>query len=193
MNLNLYVPLYRAALKGDWEEAQAFLNMHPGAQRARITKGRETALHIAAGARHAKFVEELVEVMSAKDIEMQNSDDNTALCFAAASGSTKIAEAMVKKNKDLACIRGSLGVTPLYMATLLGHSDMVWYLYSVTDDEHLTFEDFFGLLVAAITTDLYGKYLPCIKIEGTLVKDTNQVSLFFLQILLYIYFGVTQT
>ncbi|PSS11103.1 Ankyrin repeat-containing protein [Actinidia chinensis var. chinensis] len=155
MNLNLYVPLYRAALKGDWEEAQAFLNVHPGAQRARITKGRETALHIAAGARHTKFVEELVKVMSAKDIEMQNSDDNTALCFGAASGITKIAEAMVKKNKDLACIRGSLGVTPLYMATLLGHSDMVWYLYSVTDDEHLTFEDFFGLLVAAITTDLY--------------------------------------
>ncbi|GFS44847.1 similar to LOW protein: ankyrin repeat protein [Actinidia rufa] len=155
MNLNLYVPLYRAALKGDWEEAQAFLNVHPGAQRARITKGRETALHIAAGARHTKFVEELVKVMSAKDIEMQNSDDNTALCFAAASGITKIAEAMVKKNKDLACTRGSLGVTPLYMATLLGHSDMVWYLYSVTDDERLTFEDFFGLLVAAITTDLY--------------------------------------
>ncbi|KAL6992641.1 hypothetical protein U1Q18_010753 [Sarracenia purpurea var. burkii] len=154
MNFNKYVPLYRAALKGDWEKARWFVNMNPGAQRARITKGGETALHIAAGARRTKFVEELVKEMSAEDLGMQNIDDNTALCFAAASGITKIAEVMVKKNRDLAGIRGSQGVTPVYMAALLGHRDMVWYLYSVTH-EHLTFVDCFELLVAAIKTDLY--------------------------------------
>ncbi|KAA8534264.1 hypothetical protein F0562_031781 [Nyssa sinensis] len=155
MNLNMYLPLYRAALKGDWEQAKCFLTMHPGAKCTWITKERETALHIAAGARHTKFVEELVNMMSAEDLELQNKDDNTALCFAAASGITRIAEVMVNKNKDLPGIGGSLGVTPLYIAALLGHRDMVWYLNSVTDSKYLMLEDFFGLLVASITTDLF--------------------------------------
>ncbi|KAA8535787.1 hypothetical protein F0562_030779 [Nyssa sinensis] len=122
-SLNMYLPLYRAALK--------------------------------AGARHTKFVEELVNKISANDLELKNKDGNTALCFAAASGITWIAEVMVNKNINLPRIRGSQGVTPLYMAALLGHRDMVWYLYSVTGDEYLKLEDFFGLLVAAISSDLY--------------------------------------
>ncbi|KAA8549836.1 hypothetical protein F0562_001520 [Nyssa sinensis] len=32
---------------------------------------------------------------------------------------------------------------------------MVWYLYCVTGDEYLKLEDLFGLLVAAISSDLY--------------------------------------
>ncbi|XP_052731772.1 uncharacterized protein LOC108330132 isoform X2 [Vigna angularis] len=155
MDLREYLPLYRAALKGDWEKANEFLNLHPGAENARISKGMETALHISAGARHTKFVEELVKRMRIKDLEIQNKDKNTALCFAAASGVTKIAKLMVERNINLPGIRGSEGVTPLYVATLLGQRDMVWYLYSVTDHEILKTEDYFSLLIAAISTDLY--------------------------------------
>ncbi|WVZ20522.1 hypothetical protein V8G54_007844 [Vigna mungo] len=155
MDLRMYLPLYRAALKGDWEKANEFLNLHPGAENARISKGMETALHISAGARHTKFVEELVKRMRIKDLEIQNKDKNTALCFAAASGVTKIAKLMVERNINLPGIRGSEGVTPLYVATLLGQRDMVWYLYSVTDHEILKTEDYFSLLIAAISTDLY--------------------------------------
>ncbi|QCE13415.1 ankyrin repeat-containing protein At5g02620-like isoform X2 [Vigna unguiculata] len=155
MNLRMYLPLYRAALKGDWEKANEFLNLHPGAENARISKGSETALHISAGARHTKFVEELVKRMRIADLEIQNKDKNTALCFAAASGVTKIAKLMVERNINLPGIRGSEGVTPVYIATLLGQRDMVWYLYSVTDHEILKTEDYFSLLIAAISTDLY--------------------------------------
>ncbi|XP_014492753.1 uncharacterized protein LOC106755162 isoform X1 [Vigna radiata var. radiata] len=155
MDLRVHLPLYRAALKGDWEKANEFLNLHPGSENARISKGMETALHISAGARHTKFVEELVKRMRIKDLEIQNKDKNTALCFAAASGVTKIAKLMVERNINLPGIRGSEGVTPLYVATLLGQRDMVWYLYSVTDHEILKTEDYFSLLIAAISTDLY--------------------------------------
>ena len=158
MNLRMYLPLYRAALKGDWEKANEFLNLHPGAENARISKGSETALHISAGARHTKFVEELVKRMRIADLEIQNKDKNTALCFAAASGVTKIAKLMVERNINLPGIRGSEGVTPVYIATLLGQRDMVWYLYSVTDHEILKTEDYFSLLIAAISTDLYGNF-----------------------------------
>ncbi|XP_057510231.1 uncharacterized protein LOC130792705 [Actinidia eriantha] len=154
--LRTYVFLYLAALKGDWEIAQEFLYLNPQAVRAKITRGSETALHIAAGARHTRFVEELVKLMRPEDLAVQNKVGNTALCFAAASGIRKIAEVMVNKNKELPSIRGSKGALPVYMATLLGHKDMVRYLYSVTNEEVVAEEDRIGLLIAAITANLLG-------------------------------------
>ncbi|GFS44861.1 ankyrin repeat family protein [Actinidia rufa] len=152
--LRTYVFLYLAALKGDWEIAKEFLYLNPQAVRAKITRGSETALHIAAGARHTRFVEELVKLMRPEDLAVQNKVGNTALCFAAASGIRKIAEVMVNKNKELPSIRGSKGALPVYMATLLGHKDMVRYLYSVTDEKVVAEEDRIGLLIAAITANL---------------------------------------
>ncbi|KAK2989002.1 hypothetical protein RJ640_028491 [Escallonia rubra] len=155
-DLTFYVPLYQAALKGDWEEAKLFITKNPQALTARISKGWETALHIAAGAKQIKFVEELVKMMDAKDLALKNKYDNTALCFAAASGIKRIAEVMVEKNRSLPAVRGSAGVTPLHMAALLGHRDMVWFLYSVTDHKDLTEEDFTGFLIVTISSDIYG-------------------------------------
>ncbi|KAF8408607.1 hypothetical protein HHK36_004670 [Tetracentron sinense] len=174
-SLTVYVPLYRAALRGDWEMAQEFLNCHPGAVHAKITRGWETALHIAAGARHTLFVEELVKLMKTEDLALKNKYKNTALCFAAASGIVRIAEVMVRKNKHLPIIRGSSGVIPLYMAALLGHRDMVHYLYSVTRDENLTTDDRIGLLVATITTNLYDVALQILDHHPELatVRDGN--------------------
>ncbi|CAN0911860.1 Ankyrin repeat-containing protein ITN1 [Linum grandiflorum] len=150
-----HVPLYLAALKGDWRTAKSYLQWHPTAIRAYITRGLETALHIAAGARHTVFVRKLVKKMSPDDLALQNKVGNTALCFAAVSGLTEIAKVLVNKNRKLPLVRGSKGATPLYMAVLLGKRDMVWYLYSVTDDNDLSGEDRIGLLVAAITSDLF--------------------------------------
>ncbi|CAI9090563.1 OLC1v1025365C2 [Oldenlandia corymbosa var. corymbosa] len=154
-NLTMYVPLYKAAFRGDWKMANAFFKQHPEALTARITKGWECALHIAAGAKQLKFVEELVELMDPPALAAQNKFGNTALCFAAASGITKIAQVMVAKNSNLPMIRGSKGVTPLHMAALLGQQDMVWYLLSVTDPKYLTKEDYVSLIIATISTDLY--------------------------------------
>ncbi|XP_031131429.1 ankyrin repeat-containing protein At5g02620-like [Ipomoea triloba] len=154
-NLAMYIPLYQAALKGDWEKANEFISQHPDAVTAKISKGWETALHIAAGANHIHFVEQLVGLMDPMDLALRNKHDNTALCFAAASGITRIAETMVTKNTDLPVVRGSKGVTPLHMAALLGHREMVWYLYSVTDSRCLSKEDYVGLLIATINSDLF--------------------------------------
>ncbi|KAK3007739.1 hypothetical protein RJ639_014048 [Escallonia herrerae] len=70
--LRKYVDLYIAALKGDWAMAKEFLQAHPEALNARITRGSETALHIAAAARNASFVEELVKLMTPNELALQN-------------------------------------------------------------------------------------------------------------------------
>ena len=80
-NLSIYVLLYQVALKGDWEKAKKFIALHPAALSARITKGRDIVLHITAGAKQTKFVEELVYLMDARDLELKNNNDNTMLCF----------------------------------------------------------------------------------------------------------------
>ncbi|KAL5840747.1 hypothetical protein ACOSQ4_013355 [Xanthoceras sorbifolium] len=170
-----YVPLHLAALKGDWEYAREFFILNPEAVRVRITRNQETVLHIAAGARHTKFVQELVNWMTSEDLTIQNNVGNTALCFAAASGVKKIAEVMVNKNEKLPSIRGSKGATPLCMAALLGHKEMVWYLYSVTKEEDQNEKDHIELLVAVINAGLYDVALDLIQRHPTLAvaRDGN--------------------
>ncbi|KAJ4702482.1 Ankyrin repeat-containing protein [Melia azedarach] len=158
-----FAPLHLAALKGDWDFARKFFTWNRQAVCARITRNQETALHVAAGARHTIFVQELVNYMTPDDLALRNKVGNTALCFAAASGITKIAEVMVNKNKELPSIRGSKGATPLCMAALLGHKEMVWYLYSVTKAEDLKEEDRIELLVAVINSGLYDVALDLIQ------------------------------
>ncbi|KAI6704800.1 hypothetical protein NL676_007762 [Syzygium grande] len=163
MRTSLYTPLYNAAMKGHWESAEKFLRSHPGAINVRIRKEMDTVLHIAAGAKHTKFVEEVVKMMSPADLALRNKSNNTALCYAAASGVVKIAETMVNKNRDLPGMRGNKGMTPLYIAALFGHRNMVSYLFRVTDDEHLTEEDHVNLLHATINTDLFDLALTILR------------------------------
>ncbi|KAI8011485.1 Ankyrin repeat-containing protein ITN1 [Camellia lanceoleosa] len=161
--LAICLPLYQAALKGDWKAANGVIEILPTVIRSSITKGWETALHIAAAAKRIHFVEELVGLMNPEDLELQNSNGNTALCFAAAAGTVRIAEVMINKNERLPMICGSQGMTPLYMAALLGHSVMVWYLYQKTKSEDLSDEDRIGILNTCVSTDLYDVALDILK------------------------------
>ncbi|KAK4564351.1 hypothetical protein RGQ29_006428 [Quercus rubra] len=173
--LSLCVPLYEAAIKGDWKAAKDVINKDRDVVRAGITRKRETALHIAAAAKRTAFVKELVKHMNEEDLALKNKDENTAICFAAASGIVEIAEVMVKKNKNLTLIRGNQGKTPLYMAALFGHRDMVSYLYEVTDFESLTHEERISLLLGTISADLYDLALQILDRDPSLASagDAN--------------------
>ncbi|KAJ0016966.1 hypothetical protein Pint_12264 [Pistacia integerrima] len=89
---------------------------------------------------------ELVNVMTPDGMALQNKAGNIV-----ASG--------ISKNKKLPPTRGSEGATPLCMAILLGHREMVQYLYSITKDTDLKDEDRIELLVAVINTGLYSNLL----------------------------------
>ncbi|KAM4098052.1 hypothetical protein ACJW30_07G047500 [Castanea mollissima] len=173
--LSQCVPIYQAAIKGEWKAAKVFIDQDPCLVRAAITRRRETALHIAAAAKRTAFVKELVEHMNEDDLALKNKDENTAICFAAASGIVEIAKVMVKKNKNLTLIRGNQGRTPLYMAALFGHRDMVSYLYDVTDFESLTPEERISLLIGTISIDLYDLALKILDRDTSLAlaRDAN--------------------
>lgn len=157
--LHCGVTLYQAALNGDWEAVKRIWTECPSWICTRITKGGETVLHIAAAAKHPHLVAELVNIMDIDSLALVNKVGNTALCFAAVSGVVEIAATMVEKHRGLPNIRGSQGMTPLHMAGLLGHRQMVWYLLSVTDVQQLTDQDRIGLLTSCIDTDLFEEAL----------------------------------
>ncbi|KAI3821754.1 hypothetical protein L1987_09326 [Smallanthus sonchifolius] len=130
------VPLYEAAIKGDWKAAKPILDNHPDLIRFAITENSETLLHVAASAESTKAVQEfvinLLNMMDEKDLELQNDNYNTALGLAAKAGNIETAKLLVKKNQSLIEIPGSKYGMPLYMAALYAKPDMVRYLYDIS-------------------------------------------------------------
>ncbi|MFS7938056.1 putative ankyrin repeat-containing domain-containing protein [Helianthus anomalus] len=135
--IDVGVPLYEAAIKGDWNAAKPFLDKQPDLIRFAITENYETLLHVAASAESTKAVEEfvknLVTLMKKEDLELQNKNYDTALHLAAAVGNIETARTMIEKNPALTEIPSNNITMPLYMAALFGKPDMVRYLYGISN------------------------------------------------------------
>jgi ankyrin repeat protein len=155
-----YLPLYRAGLEGDWQAAKAILERDPDAVRLPISDDKQYILHIATLAKRSTFVTKLLERMSPDDLELEDKYHNTALYYAALSGTVNIAKEMVNMNQKLPLIRppGTIKLLPLYAASMLPNRDMVVYLFSVTPFEQLTATERINLLFSTIYADLYGMY-----------------------------------
>ncbi|XAR54441.1 hypothetical protein NMG60_11029565 [Bertholletia excelsa] len=79
-----YLPLYRAAARGDWEMANLIFQQDEGAITAIINNFKQTALHVAIEmGRNIHFVEELVKLMPKQDLLLKDDLGNTALTLAA--------------------------------------------------------------------------------------------------------------
>ncbi|PIN24767.1 hypothetical protein CDL12_02491 [Handroanthus impetiginosus] len=134
-NFNCYLPLYKAAIRGDWESAAKLFESNPDAVTARIGKNLETVLHIAVRRSEAiNFVEKLVELMPADAISLKSKSSQTALHYAARFGNTKAAKLLVARDPGLPDICSDTNMFPLHLAALIGHKEMVLYLLTVTRD-----------------------------------------------------------
>ncbi|KAF6139449.1 hypothetical protein GIB67_026291 [Kingdonia uniflora] len=138
-DISWYHPLYKAALKADWESARRFFDLDPDAVTAKITSTSRTALQVAIGAGHSTgFVENLVELMPLEALSLKDSDDCNALCYTGITGNTKAAEILVRKNLDLAQMQDNWRKVPVLDGAQYGHRDTVMYLLSVTNDSLFT-------------------------------------------------------
>ncbi|KAJ0018512.1 hypothetical protein Pint_12156 [Pistacia integerrima] len=188
-NSNLYlnncVPLYKAALKGDWTSAKKLLEKDRTMLCASITKGHQTVLHIAAGTKQTGFVEELIKLMQPKDLTMLDRKGNTAFCCAAAAGATEIARIMLKKNPSLLTIRGGENKMPVFMAALLAQGEMASFLYDELSQAKCVFEweDEIDIFFTCLTNGLYDLALKMLKDHPKLAgvragnRETGQTAL----------------
>ncbi|KAK3175708.1 hypothetical protein Dsin_032595 [Dipteronia sinensis] len=169
---HIAVKLQRAAVLGKEKEVVKFLKeVGPSMLKWAITRGHETLLHVATGAKQTALVEMIIGHMEDGDLMLQDRNGNTAFCFAAAVGATKIAEMMLQKNGSLATRRGSQNKTPLYMAVLFGKRKMAEKLYNnqiLRDD--LTVDDKTDIFFKSIDTGLYDFALKLVKNNPDLAR-----------------------
>ncbi|KAL2340215.1 hypothetical protein Fmac_008155 [Flemingia macrophylla] len=157
--LNLCVPLYKHALRGNSGAAKAILDKDKESRlkHAAIAKGWPTLLHVAAGANQVHFVKELLEILDDEHIALQDIKGNTAFSFAVASGNMPIVELLMERNPNLPIMRGGSGHTPLQFAVMQGKCDMTRYLYDKTKHSFYG-QDKESLLFTSINTGNYLKY-----------------------------------
>ncbi|XP_052203788.1 uncharacterized protein LOC127809127 [Diospyros lotus] len=123
--------------KGDWTLVKYLLELHPEALTKKLSLYGDRALHIAAISGHVKIVEELVNMISKKDLLLKNNFGETALSIAAGGGIVKIAKPLVRKNFSLLRVTNIPGLIPVVVAAKFGHIEMVRYLYCMTPEKEL--------------------------------------------------------
>ncbi|KAM5552061.1 hypothetical protein ABKV19_026764, partial [Rosa sericea] len=154
IQFKIRVALYNAAQKGDWKVAGRIIKEYESILRASITRGGQTVLHVAAGARHVGFVKKLLKLLDDQDLAIKDLKGNTAFCYAVAAGSRPVAEMMIQKNPSLPTIPGGQGMSTLYTAAAFGRADLASLLYpkliKVVDESERA-----GIFFTSINHNLY--------------------------------------
>ncbi|KAA8544475.1 hypothetical protein F0562_022485 [Nyssa sinensis] len=184
-DLSWYVPLCKAALRGNWNSAKKFFDQDGAAVTAKITVNLDTALYLAVGTGKAiHFVENLVELMPTEALALQNIVGQTALMVAAIVGNTRAAVILVKKNPALLYTKDGKGNLPVHCAAYCDKRETLLYLLSVTKDEikHSPFEGQIGvrLLIAVITSGFLDMALDLVQHHpslATLKADNGDTPL----------------
>ncbi|KAI3886590.1 hypothetical protein MKX03_006056 [Papaver bracteatum] len=158
MDLNLYRPLLDAAMNNEWESIGNFSDSH---LEVPITACGRTALHIAAGAGHSKFILKLLERMPIAALELKDAyDGNTALHLAVIGGLEDAVKAMVQKHESLKRMCNGKGLNPLLNAAIhvsVEHKEIIKFLCDEMKDEPSFLQGPSGAhLICSITrADLY--------------------------------------
>lgn len=165
-DLNCYLPLLKAALKGNWDSCKSFFDKDPNAVTAKITRASETVLHIVVGTgKSICFVENLLDLIPEKAlVNLRDQVGQTALHYAAIFGNVEAAKLLVAKNPCLTNTWNASLLLPLHLAAGYAHKEMVLYLLTVTRDDlkPYAFADESGvkLLNLVIVAQYYGKHSP---------------------------------
>ncbi|KAK9945241.1 hypothetical protein M0R45_010766 [Rubus argutus] len=176
--------LFKMAMKSRWEEVVQAYGQNKRAHKARITRSGDTALHIAVADCQEKWVEELVKLVSTKELRIQNERGNTPLHFAAAMGNVRMCDCIAKKDPSLVGIPNKDKETPLFLAALHGKKDSFLCLhYICTPDEsqqrfysYCRREDGDTILHCAISGDYFDLAFQIIALYKDLVNSVNEVG-----------------
>ena len=151
--------LYRYAVTDNWDQARSIFDEYPHMIRSQLTTFGDTALHIAATANSSRVVQGLVSLhlMTPEDLEIQNSNANTAFCLAAMLGNSGLFESMMGKNHNLPLIPGHNGMLPVHMAALFGYHNTVEALSTENLLERMAPKQIELLFFTTISSGIYGK------------------------------------
>ncbi|GKV28720.1 hypothetical protein SLEP1_g37736 [Rubroshorea leprosula] len=138
-----YVELKKSICKGDWDGVKQFFVFHKYPLNTIIVSSDYcfTALQFAIDAGRDKIAEELLKMISERDLEIiktnSASGGHTCLSSVAFTGRTHVARCIVQKNRNLLIIESDKGFIPVTGACSVGQKEMTYYLYSETPAEVL--------------------------------------------------------
>lgn len=132
------IPIYKAAIEGDWETAKRIFKKEKKDLNASITCWGETTLHIAVGTNSShRFVEQLVEQMMQIDPQMLltgNCYGSIPLQYAAKVGNIQAVRLLVSLNPEMTQINNNIGETALKLAAMHAERETLLYLLETTKD-----------------------------------------------------------
>ncbi|CAB4291645.1 unnamed protein product [Prunus armeniaca] len=123
--------LFKITMKSQWKEVVQIYRQNPQVRKARITRTGDTALHIAVSDSQEEHVEKLVQLVTEKELRIQNDRGNTPLHLAASMGNVRMCECIAKKYPCLVNVLNKDNETPLFLAALHGRKDAFLCLHYI--------------------------------------------------------------
>ncbi|XP_017257166.1 uncharacterized protein LOC108226682 [Daucus carota subsp. sativus] len=181
------IPIYKAAIEGDWETAKRIFKKEKKDLNASITCWGETTLHIAVGTNSShRFVEQLVEQMMQIDPQMLltgNCYGSIPLQYAAKVGNIQAVRLLVSLNPEMTQINNNIGETALKLAAMHAERETLLYLLETTkdvvgEDGTSPYRGAHGadLLSFSISADFYDVALYLVNKYPDIVPETNIIN-----------------
>ncbi|CAA3029190.1 Death-associated kinase 1 [Olea europaea subsp. europaea] len=178
--------LFRNAMNGKWVEVIKIYAERPEAHKAKITRSKDTALHIAISEGQVTTVERLMKILreqgsAGEVLTIGNEQGNTPLHLAASLGNVKMCRLIADVDSTLIGKRNKDEETPFFQAVLNGKRDAFLCLhYICNSDERYSYckkkHDGETILHSAISGEyfdlaihiirLYPKLMNAVTVDG---------------------------
>jgi ankyrin repeat protein len=160
--------LFENAMKGQWEKVLEAYRKSISAQKAEITRTKETPLHVAIADGQTEIAIYLVDIILNNEdnnasnavLSIANDRGNTPLHLAARLGNEQVCHRIAANDYRLISVRNVEGETPLFLAALNGNIKAFLCLhFHCQEKHHSLIRDNNGdtILHAAITGEYFSK------------------------------------
>ncbi|KAL1335719.1 uncharacterized protein [Arachis hypogaea] len=179
--------LFQICMEGRWKEVVEIYEKEKRAHTAKITRGGESALHLAVIDGQEEVVSELVDLIvkekSKKEaLRIQNKRKNTALHFAASMGTNNMVRVIADADPELVSFRNVDGETPLFLAAFHGRKEAFMILHYMFHKEPGTPVNYSNcrrndgdtILHSTIAADNFELAFQIIQLYGDLVNWVNE-------------------
>ncbi|KAK7835003.1 ankyrin repeat-containing protein itn1 [Quercus suber] len=135
--INFEKKIYKKIRSWQWAEVVNIYREHFDQAHKVMAMLRETVLHLAIAHGSEDIVEELVKIIDDnKDrfknvLQYKNDQGNTPLHVAASTGSLSTCVCIAKADPSMGNERNKEGKTPLFLAALLGRTEIFFHLHSI--------------------------------------------------------------
>ncbi|XP_042067017.1 uncharacterized protein LOC121810288 isoform X3 [Salvia splendens] len=161
--------MYRAATKGNWEEAKILLNKDEKLGWIEITEQSDRAIHLAVSGKHREFVRQLIEMVGWEMLELYDGNGYTPCCYAIMAGDLELVRILMEANPFIANLSNFYGTTPFALAISFGKTEIVeYYLTTVTEIKGLSREQWFNILLVAISSKMLDVALRILEMRSSL-------------------------